>query len=95
MKTWPSPRILNASASALLLAGIGLLYAGALRLAPLALFAGVLLFVLAAIATTAHDIERLQAAAAPSSAPTPEEAPGAEAAAPEPEAAEPLPPAAE
>lgn len=63
MKTWPSPRILNASAAALFLAGIGLLYAGFLRFAPLPLFAAVLLCVLAAIATNAHDIERLQAAA--------------------------------
>ena len=70
MKTWPSPRILNASAAALFLAGIGLLYAGALKLAPLALFAAVLLCVLAAIATNAYDIERLQAAVAAEPAPS-------------------------
>jgi hypothetical protein len=81
VNTWPQPRLLLLGAAALFIAGIGLLYAGALRVAPVLIFAAVLLCVLAAIATTAHDIRRLQSDSAPLAPPAPDPAPAEDASA--------------
>lgn len=57
-KQWPQPRLLFSAAAVLGLIGIGMLYAGLFKTAPVALLAAVLLCVLATIALTSHDIER-------------------------------------
>jgi hypothetical protein len=56
-KQWPQPRLLFGAAAVLGLIGIGMLYAGLFKSAPVALLAAVLLCVLATIALTSHDIE--------------------------------------
>jgi hypothetical protein len=57
-KQWPQPRLLFGAAAVLGILGVGLLYAGLFKTAPVALLAAVLLCVLATIALTSHDIER-------------------------------------
>jgi hypothetical protein len=57
-KQWPQPRLLFGAAAVFGLIGIGLLYAGLFKTAPVALLAAVLLCVLATIALTSHDIDR-------------------------------------
>ena len=56
-KQWPRPRTLFSAAAVLGIIGIGLLYAGLFKTAPVALLAAVLLCVLATIALTSHDID--------------------------------------
>lgn len=55
---WPQPRLLFSGAAVFGLLGIGLLYAGLFKTAPVALLVAVVLCVLATIALTSHDIER-------------------------------------
>ena len=54
---WPQPRLLFGGAAVFGILGIGLLYAGLFKTAPVALLVAVLLCVLATIALTSHDIE--------------------------------------
>ena len=73
MKQWQNPRILGIGAFVALIVGIGLLYAGVLKLAPIALLIFVLLAVLSVIALTRVDIQRL--IARQNAAPTPDDQP--------------------
>jgi DMSO reductase anchor subunit len=59
MKQWQNPRTLGAGALVAFILGIGLLYAGFFRLAPVALLIFVLLTVLSMIALTVADIQQL------------------------------------
>lgn len=62
MNAWPHPRTLGIAAIVAFILGIGLLYLGFLKIAPLALFASVILAVLTSIAITAIDITHTLAA---------------------------------
>jgi len=55
---WPQPRFLFSGGAVFGILGIGLLYAGLFKTAPVALLAAVVLIVLGTIALTSHDIER-------------------------------------
>ncbi len=61
MKQWQNPRTLGLGALGALILGVGLLYAGFFKLAPLALLAFVLLIVLSTIALSAADIQQISA----------------------------------
>ncbi|KPL81424.1 MULTISPECIES: hypothetical protein [Herpetosiphon] len=56
-RSLPSAKQLGLAALATLILGIGLLYAGALTIAPLALLSFVVLSIVAMVSLTAHDIE--------------------------------------
>lgn len=57
---WPQPRLFFSGAAVFGILGIGLLYAGLFKTAPIALLAAVVLCVLATIALTNQDIERAE-----------------------------------
>ena len=70
MKQWQNPRMLGAGALVAFILGVGLLYAGFFKLAPVALLIFVLLTVLSVIALTVADIQQLIARQNDSSAPS-------------------------
>ncbi len=59
MKQWQNPRTLGVGALLAFILGIGLLYAGLYKVAPIALLIGVLLTVLSTIALSAADIQQI------------------------------------
>ncbi len=61
MKQWQNPRTLGLGALGAFILGVGLLYAGFFKLAPLALLLFVLLTVLSTIALSAADIQQISA----------------------------------